>query len=268
MPEEAIIGSLLFLLLLLSSAVGLLLQGRLAERHRSRDTIEATRLVISILVTFTALVLGLLTSSAKIAFDDYGNRLRAYGIDLIELDQRMREYRDGVEATRAMLRSYVAAAIADTWPDEPRPTGAYPTHIKTFVPGSVEGEELGALLSRVDKAIRGLEPADRFHQQLADLLKVRMTDTLEQRWRLLETAVSTVSWPLLALMTSWLVMIFAVFGLSSPRNRVVYVTIALCALSISSAVFMILELDTPLTGWLVVSSGPLRDALLHIDAPL
>ena len=77
MPEEAIIGSLLFLLLLLSSAVGLLLQGRLAERHRSRDTIEATRLVISILVTFTALVLGLLTSSAKIAFDDYGNRLRA-----------------------------------------------------------------------------------------------------------------------------------------------------------------------------------------------
>ena len=95
-----------------------------------------------------------------------------------------------------------------------------------------------------------------------------MTETIEQRWRLLETAVSTVSWPLLALMTSWLVMIFAVFGLSSPRNRVVYVTIVLCALSISSAVFMILELDTPLTGWLVVSSQPLRDALLHIDAPL
>ena len=31
---------------------------------------------------------------------------------------------------------------------------------------------------------------------------------------------------------------------------------------------MILELDTPLSGWIAVSSQPLRDALLHIDAPL
>jgi hypothetical protein len=90
---------------------------------------------------------------------------------------------------------------------------------------------------------------------------------LELRWRLIETAQSTVSWPLLFLMTSWLVMIFAVFGLSSPRNRVIYATIFLCALSVSSAVFLILELDSPLTGWIIVSSEPLRDALQHIDAP-
>jgi hypothetical protein len=93
-----------------------------------------------------------------------------------------------------------------------------------------------------------------------------MTQTLELRWRLVETAQSTVSWPLLCLMTSWLVMIFAVFGLSSPRNKVIYATIFLCALSISSAVFMILELDSPLSGWIVVSSEPLRNALQHIDA--
>jgi len=45
MPEEAIIGALLFLLLLLSSALGLFLQGKLHERHRSRETIDAIRLV-------------------------------------------------------------------------------------------------------------------------------------------------------------------------------------------------------------------------------
>ena len=54
--NESITAALLFLLLLLSSASGLLLQGRLAERHRSRETVDAVRLVISILVTFTALV--------------------------------------------------------------------------------------------------------------------------------------------------------------------------------------------------------------------
>lgn len=264
--SEIVVASLLFLVLLLSSAVGLLLQSRLGERHRSRETIEAIRLVISILVTFTALVLGLLTSSAKTAFDEFGDRMRGYGIDMIELDQRLREYGDAAEPARALLRAYVAAAIADTWPDEPRPTGVYPTHLKRVRPDSIEGEETGALMARLDDSIRSLEPADKAHRQLADLLAARMTHALELRWRLIETASRTVSWPLLSLMTSWLVMIFAVFGLSSPRNAVVYATMALCALSISSAAFMILELNTPLSGWIVVSSQPLRDALQHIDA--
>jgi hypothetical protein len=265
--SEIGVACLLFALLPASSALGLFMQGRLAERHRGRETVDAIRLVISILVTLTALVLGLLTSSAKTAFDQFSGHLRGYAIDIIELDQRLREYGEAVEPTRMLLRTYVAAAIADTWPGEPRPAGEYPMHIKSFHLGSIEGEELGALLAKIDDAIRTLEPADKFHQQLADLLKARIAHTLEQRWRLLETVDPTISWPMLAIMTSWLIIVFAVFGLSSPRNRVVYVTMLLCAFSVSSAVFMILELDTPLSGWIVVSSQPLRDALQHIDLP-
>ena len=145
--NESITAALLFLLLLLSSASGLLLQGRLAERHRSRETVDAVRLVISILVTFTALVLGLLTSSAKTAFDEFGNRMLAYSVDMIELDQRLREYGDAANPARALLRSYVAAAIADTWRDEPRPSGSYPTSITPAVAGSIEGEQTGALMA-------------------------------------------------------------------------------------------------------------------------
>lgn len=261
------VASLLFALLLASSAFGLYLQGKLAEHHRGRETIESVRLVMSILVTFTALVLGLLTSSVKTTFDQYGDRLRSYGIDIIELDQRLREYGDATNPARALLRSYLAAAIADTWPGEAKPAGEYPTQLNRSGPGGAEGQELGALLVKLDTMVRSFAPADEFHRELASLLRTRMTQTMEQRWRLIETAAPTVSWPLMGLMTSWLVMIFAVFGLSSPRNRVVYVTMLLCAFSISSAVYLILELDGPLEGWIVASSQPLRDALLHIDAP-
>jgi hypothetical protein len=264
---ECITAGLLLLLLLLSSAVGLMLQGRLADRHRSAETINAVRLVISMLVTFTALVLGLLTSSAKTSFDEFGNRMLGYSVDMIELDQRLREYGDAAIPARALLRTYIAAAIADTWRDEPPPSGSYPTNIKPVVAGSIEGEQTGALMAQLDEAIRGLEPTDKAHRKIADLLSARIAHALELRWRLIETADPTISWPLLSLMTSWLVMIFAVFGLSSPRNAVVYATMLLCALSISSAVFMILELDGPLSGWIVVSSQPLRDALRHVDAP-
>ena len=83
-------AGIVLLLVLASAAVGMLLQGALRERHRSRETTDAVRLVISILVTFTALVLGLVTSSVKSSYDQFDGRLRGYASDLTELDQRMR----------------------------------------------------------------------------------------------------------------------------------------------------------------------------------
>jgi len=42
---------------------------------------------------------------------------------------------------------------------------------------------------------------------------------------------------------------------------------ALAALSLASSIFLALELDRPLTGFIAVSSAPMRDALLHITQP-
>jgi hypothetical protein len=47
----------------------------------------------------------------------------------------------------------------------------------------------------------------------------------------------------------------------------VYVVLALAALSLSVAVWLIVELDSPLTGVIQSSSAPLREALLHMDLP-
>jgi hypothetical protein len=256
-------ASVVLVLVLASSAVGLFLQTALRERHRGRETTDAVRIVISILVTFTALVLSLVTSSVKSSYDQFDSRLRGYASDVTQLDQRMREYGDAADPIRAALRTYVAAAIADTWREEPRPAGVYPIFTD---PPSYERQPLGTLLLELDIAIRRLGPADDFHGKLADILASRMTEILQQRWLLVVTPQDTISSPLLILMTSWLVMIFGVFGLISPRNLVVYATILMCALSLSSAVYLILDLDKPLDGVIRVSSAPMRDALRHIDA--
>jgi len=256
------VAGLVLLLVLASSGAGQILQPALHEHHKSRETIDAVRLVISILVTFTALVLGLVTNSVKSSYDLFDARMRGFASDIIELDQRLREYGADTDPQRAVLRTYVAAAIADTWRDEPRPPGGYPTFAPTQ---GYERQELGALLIELDGAIRRLAPTDDFHRRLADSIAARMTETLQQRWLLVVTPRDTLSPPFIILMTSWLVMIFGVFGLSSPRNLVVSVTILMCALSISSAVYLILDLDSPLTGLIRVSSAPLRSALDHID---
>lgn len=258
------IAILALLLILGGGAVGFYLQGVLQERHKSRETLDAVRLIVSILVTFTALVLGLVTTSVKASYDLFDSRLRGFAGDIIELDQRLREYGDDANSIRAELRAYVAAAIADTWREEPKPAGDYPRFAPT--PG-YERAPLGELLIRVDTAIRQLAPSDAFHRKLADILAVRLTSTLEDRWLLIVTAQDTVSLPLISLVVAWLVIIFGVFGLCSPRNRVVYVVITLCAVSISSSIYLIMDLDRPLHGLVKVSSAPMRDALAHLDAP-
>ncbi len=258
---------LLFLMLLASASGGWLAQSRLHERHVSAGSVEAVRLMIGMLLTFSALVLGLLTSSAKERFDGYNADLGAYSADLVELDHRLRLYGEEAAGIRVLLRSYTAAAIADTWPGEAPPAGQYPR--LRHAPGarSVEGEQLGDMLAAVDVAIEALAPADDFHRRIAARLSDRAALTIQQRWQLIFSARSTISWPFLLVLTSWLAIIFAVFGLTTPRNELVYVVVTLAALSIASPLYLILDYSGPLTGLLKLSSASMRTALVHMDRP-
>ncbi len=260
-------GTILFVVVALvgASVLGMALHGRLGERHKSRETIDHLRLVISILVTFTAIVLGLLLSNAKASHDAFDNRLRALAGSVTELDQRLRQYGGETTPIRANLRAYLAGAIADTWRSEPRPYGVYPTFEDT--PEGAERAPLGNLLIEVDDAIRKLEPSDPFHAGLANLLEAQMTELMRQRRLAIETVHETISLPLLVAMTLWLAIVFGVFGLSAPRNAVVYATILLCALSFASAIFFVLDFDRLLTGIFRASSEPAIEALRRLDTP-
>jgi hypothetical protein len=58
--------------------------------------------------------------------------------------------------------------------------------------------------------------------------------------------------------------LFGGFGLTAPRNALSCTTIALGGLSIASAIFVILELDSPFSGFFTVSSQPMPHALTHL----
>jgi hypothetical protein len=62
----------------------------------------------------------------------------------------------------------------------------------------------------------------------------------------------------------WFVVIFTSFGLFSPRHATAFVVLFLCALSVSGALFLILELDRPFGGVIQISSSPLRATAAQI----
>ena len=277
-----------------AAVVGLFVRPLLAERHATRETFDLVRLVSTMLLTFAAIVLGLLTTSAKASFDQIGNDMRRLGIEIIDLDRLLREYGNEANPARELLARYTAGAIASSWPDEPPPPEAPelspqggppkpeppkpgpskpgPSKPGSHWPGSPAGSlteslELGDLLNRMEVQLRRLHPADAMQTRLVSDALNAYQRLSQRRWTLIEEAHRSISQPFYLVLLFWLMVLFLTLGLSAPPNPLVFSMLGLGALSIASAIFVILDLDAPIGGVFSVSSEPLRVALAHLGAP-
>ena len=79
-----------------------------------------------------------------------------------------------------------------------------------------------------------------------------------------EQADTSVSMALLVLLIFWFAITFIGFGLFAPWNATTIVALALCALAVSGAVIVMLEMYTPFEGFMQISDAPLRAALAHL----
>ena len=77
----------------------------------------------------------------------------------------------------------------------------------------------------------------------------------------LESEQTSMSMPLLMVVTSWLIAIFVSFGMFAPSNSTVVATLIVCALAVSAAIFIIMEMYAPFSGILKISPAAVRDAL-------
>jgi hypothetical protein len=250
----------LLILLCVSAGVGFFLNSRLPEEHRSRESIELVQLAITLLVTFTALVLGLLTNSVKSGYDSaYGAR-GAYAGQLAQLDRCLRDYGPETQPTREQLRGYVAAIIASTWPSEPPPTGVrYPD--TTHMPLTGESSVLADLMNQVGLEIRSLQPSDTLHRNLMSACTDEYSYLTRLRWSVIEGVHPSISSPFYWVLVLWLVILFAAFGLRAPPNNLSVIVIGLCVISVTVAIFLILEMDLPYGGLFGIPSGSMRNAL-------
>ncbi len=83
---------------------------------------------------------------------------------------------------------------------------------------------------------------------------------LETRWLLIAQAQHTIPMTFLVVLLFWLTMLHIGFGLLAARNATVITVLLISALSVSGAIFLILEMNQPLNGMIKVSSAPLRKA--------
>jgi hypothetical protein len=79
-----------------------------------------------------------------------------------------------------------------------------------------------------------------------------------------EQTTLSVSKPLIVFLVFWLSMIFLSFGLYAPPNGIVTVALFVAGLSVSGAIFLILDMYESYRGLIEISSAPLRVALSHL----
>jgi len=259
-----LLSALLIVVLLCSSAgLGMFISPRLPPAHRARETVEMMTRVIGILVTFAALVLGLITASVKKEYDDAVHYRQEYALQLTELDRCLRNYGPGADAARAYLRSYIAAAIASIWPSEPPPVSVpYPDTSgmhNLVITGEVPAH--ADLINHAGLEISRFSPTDASQTRIAEHCRQDYRDVLRARFSVLETKNAGLSAPFYRILVFWLMIIFASFGLVAPRHSLSMISIVLCAVSLSTVVFVIFDLSRPYDGLFAMSSAPMRTAL-------
>jgi hypothetical protein len=112
--------------------------------------------------------------------------------------------------------------------------------------------------------IESLSPKDDMHRSLQAQALSLVIGLAQTRWLLYEQGAGSVSQPMLVILVFWLTAIFISFGVFAPRNATVTTTLFVAGLSVSGAIFLILEMYTPFGGLIGISSAPLRAALMQL----
>jgi hypothetical protein len=113
-------------------------------------------------------------------------------------------------------------------------------------------------------AVLRLSPHDDSQRALKTQAATVMVDLAELRSLLQAQALPSISRPLLIGLVSWLVVIFFGFGLIAPPNATTTLAFVAAAFSVAGAVFLILELDHPLSGLIRIPSEPMINVLNHL----
>jgi hypothetical protein len=232
---------------------GLYLHRVLPEGHLTRETQDVIKLGAGMLSVLASLVLGLLIATAKTSYDATDLAIRNYAAELALLNETLRDYGGVASVPRDLLRDYTRGFLQEGWPRDGKR------------PAIGDDETTRVLLEHVREAIRALKPVDKGQSALQDQAVEINMNLLRQRWVLIEQQGPSVQRVVLVVLVSWVMVIFASFGLNAPRNGTVAVAFLICSLSIGGSIFLILEMDRPLDGVMQISSWPVENVLARMN---
>ena len=246
------IALLIFACVFSGALLGLYLRAIVPESHLKDDTLSLVKLATGLIATMSALVLGLLISSAKGSFDRINNNLIENAARVITIDHLLRDFSPETGKLRELLKQIYTTNIAIL-------TSGDPTQL-----ARLDSAESMNAIETLRRGFLALTPRDDEQRALRARIVQISNEITSSRELVFLQKEGTIPMAMLAMLTAWLSIIFAAFGLCSPRNHTTVVALFVCSLCASGAVFLILEMDRPLDGLISLRAAPLHAAIEHL----
>jgi hypothetical protein len=248
--DSALSAAIILFLSLAGMALGARLRPHLPDRHLKGDSKEMLMTALGMLATLIALVIGLLVTSAKEGFDETREQIMQASAKVVALDQILRRYGPETATIRDELRRSIENGILRIERNRSDATA----EIRRMADGSTTMnavyDGIWALMPDTDgrKSLRG-DALDAYEQ------------LMQTRWLVLEGSQTDLPAMFLVILAFWLVALFTGLSLLAPGNNTTSIALIVCALSMSAAILLVLEMNRPLEGLMQVDRGPLLQAL-------
>ena len=227
---------------------GMWLQKRLPEAHMSSGARDMIGAVMGLIALLLALVLGTLVGSAYGFYAGQKANVETLAARSIQLDMALKQFGPEAAPMRAGLQATVNQAYKGIWID----------HLD---PGQYELGNLVDSFERLNLVASQLQA--RTPEQIGALPTVNFSISVIETTRFLMALqlASPISWPLLGVVVSWAMLLFAGYGVLARLNGTAIVAAFIGAFAVGSAVLLILELNQPFSGAFLIPGAAMEQAL-------
>lgn len=215
--------------------VGMWAQKLLPQAHMTSGAREMIGAIMGLIALLLALVLGTLVGSAYGFYAGQKANVELLAARSIQLDMALKPFGPDGAPIRAGLRAAVEQAHRAIWVD-----GLDPRNYK--LEALVRGYDR---LNESVSTLKATTPA-----QSAALPTINVSIGIIEQTRLLMALqlASPISWPLIFVVVSWAMLLFAGYGVLARLNGTAVIATLIGAFAVGSAVFLILELNQPFIG--------------------
>jgi hypothetical protein len=250
--SSSTIALLVFACVFASAMLGMYLRIIVPENHLKDETLNIVKLATGLIATMSALALGLLISSAKGSFDRINNELVENAAKVVIVDRLLGDYGPETRELRELIkREYTVKVAVLTSGDAAQLA-------------KLDSPETMNTIAFYQSKVLALAPRNEMQRELRARIVQISNELTSTRELVFLQKNGTIPMPMLGVLTAWLAIIFAAFGLCAPRNHTTVTALFVSSLCAAGAIFLILEMDRPLDGWINIRGEPLRAAVSQL----
>ena len=248
--QNSLTAAIVSACLLATVGIGMWLRRLLPQHHLSADTKDTVKLAMGLVATMSALLLGLLVSSAKTSYDTTRGQVIQMASKVALLDRVLGVYGPEGAELRRQMRSLIEEQMRRMWPGE--------------LTAPTQARQQAQSGDAFYVAIQTLSARDDTQRALKAQAVSLTLEVVQLRSLMLAESTSSISIPMLTVVVLWLVVIFLSFSLLAPPNATAHLALMVSALCTAGALFLVLEMDRPFGGLIQISSEPLRNVLSQL----